>query len=246
MYRPFLRRVLERAARVVVSSPLLAEHASELGDYREKCTVIPFGIDVARFAPTPELLSRAEAMRARFGSPLALFVGRLVPYKGVDVLIDAVAGLPMTTVIVGEGPERAALESRAAARSERIAFAGQVDNETLAALYTACDVFVLPSVTRAEAFGMVQLEAMACGKPVISTNLQSGVPWVNRHGETGLVVEPGDATGLRDAIVRLLEDADLRRTLGRAASARVLSEFTVSQMVARTVSLYREVAAGRA
>ncbi len=242
MYRPFLRRVLERAARVVVSSPLLAEHASELGDYREKCTVIPFGIDVARFAPTPELLSQAEVMRARYGSPLALFVGRLVPYKGVDVLIDAVAGLPVTTVIVGEGPEKAALESRAAARSARIAFAGQVDNETLAALYTACDVFVLPSVTRAEAFGMVQLEAMACGKPVISTNLQSGVPWVNRHGETGLVVEPGDATALREAIVRLLEDTDLRRTLGQAASARVLSEFTVSQMVARTVSLYQEVA----
>jgi rhamnosyl/mannosyltransferase len=185
-------------------------------------------------------------MRARYGSPLALFVGRLVPYKGVDVLIDAVAGLPLTTLVVGEGPERAALEARAAARSARVAFAGEVDNETLAALYTACDLFVLPSVTRAEAFGMVQLEAMASGKPVISTNLQSGVPWVNRHGETGLVVEPGDAAALRDAIVRLMNDAELRGTLGQAASARVLREFTVSQMVTRTVSLYREVAAGPA
>jgi rhamnosyl/mannosyltransferase len=246
MYRPFLRRVLARAARIVVSSPLLAAHAAELGDYRHKCTVIPFGIDVARFAQTPELVRRADEMRARYGSPLALFVGRLVPYKGVDVLIDAVAGLPLTTLVVGEGPERAALEARAAARSARVAFAGEVDNETLAALYTACDLFVLPSVTRAEAFGMVQLEAMASGKPVISTNLQSGVPWVNRHGETGLVVEPGDAAALRDAIVRLMNDAELRGTLGQAASARVLREFTVSQMVTRTVSLYREVAAGPA
>jgi rhamnosyl/mannosyltransferase len=245
MYRPFLRRVLARAARIVVSSPLLAAHAAELGDYRDKCTVIPFGIDVARFARTPTLVARAEAMRTRYGSPLALFVGRLVPYKGVDVLIDAVAGLPFTTVVVGEGPARPALEARAAACSARIAFAGEVDNDTLAALYTACDVFVLPSITRAEAFGMVQLEAMACGKPVISTNLQSGVPWVNRHGETGLVVEPGNAAALRDGIVRLIEDEDLRRRLGDTASTRVQREFTVSQMVERTVSLYREVAAGR-
>jgi rhamnosyl/mannosyltransferase len=164
----------------------------------------------------------------------------------VDVLIDAVAGLPLTTVVVGEGPARAALEARAAARSARITFAGEVDNETLAALYTACDFFVLPSVTRAEAFGMVQLEAMACGKPVISTNLRSGVPWVNRHGETGLVVEPGDAAGLRNAIVRLIEDDALRCRLSEAAFARVHREFTVSQMVQRTVSLYREVATGHA
>jgi rhamnosyl/mannosyltransferase len=246
MYRPFLRRVLARAARIVVSSPLLAAHAAELVDYRDKCTVIPFGIDIARFAPTPALLSRAGELRAQYGSPLALFVGRLVPYKGVDVLIDAVAGLPLTTVVVGEGPARAALEARAAARSARITFAGEVDNETLAALYTACDFFVLPSVTRAEAFGMVQLEAMACGKPVISTNLRSGVPWVNRHGETGLVVEPGDAAGLRNAIVRLIEDDALRCRLSEAAFARVHREFTVSQMVERTVSLYREVATGHA
>jgi rhamnosyl/mannosyltransferase len=241
MYRPFLRRVLARAARIVVSSPLLAAHAAELIDYREKCTVIPFGIDVGRFAPTPALLARAAELRARYGSPLALFVGRLVPYKGVDVLIDAVDGLPLTTVVVGEGPERAALEARATGRSARIEFAGEVDNDTLAALYTACDVFVLPSVTRAEAFGMVQLEAMACGKPVISTNLKSGVPWVNRHDETGIVVEPDDAASLRTAIARLIADDDLRRTMGDAAAARVAREFTVSQMVERTVSLYREV-----
>jgi rhamnosyl/mannosyltransferase len=96
--------------------------------------------------------------------------------------------------LVGSGPLKATWEALAAelGLSARVQFVGEVDQQTLTALYRACDVFVLPSVTRAEAFGMVQLEAMACGKPVISTLLPSGVPWVNRDGETGLVVPPFD------------------------------------------------------
>jgi rhamnosyl/mannosyltransferase len=105
-------------------------------------------------------------------------------------------------------------------------------------------MLVLPSVTHAEAFGMVQIEAMACGKPVISTNLPSGVPWVNQHGETGLVVTPGDAAALGEAIATLAGNEPMRQRMGLAARRRVEREFTAVRMAERTVALYHEVAAG--
>ena len=243
LYRPFLRRVLDRAARIVVSSPNLAASAQELVAHQSKCVVIPFGIEPRRFAPAPEVEARAAALRELQGPrPIVLFVGRLVPYKGVNVLLDAVRDLDVTTVIVGSGPLRSALETQASGNS-RVSFAGDVDEETLVAWYRACDMFVLPSVTRAEAFGMVQLEAMAAARPVVSTRLESGVPWVNRDRETGFVVEPGDATAMRDAIALLVHDARLRTAMGAAGAARVAAEFTVTRMAERTVALYQQVLA---
>jgi rhamnosyl/mannosyltransferase len=243
MYEPFLRRVLDRAARVVVSSPALAEHAAALQPYRAKCRVVPFGIELDRLACTPAVAARAEAIRRDHPGPRALFVGRLVPYKGVSVLLEAVSGLDLTTFVVGGGPLEAALRSQAAraARPDRVVFTGEVPDDEVIALYHACDMFVLPSVTRAEAFGMVQLEAMACGKSVVSTNVPSGVPWVNRHGVSGLVVPAGDSGALREAISALATGEALRLQLGAGARARVEREFTAARMAERTVALYREV-----
>jgi glycosyltransferase involved in cell wall biosynthesis len=241
MYEPFLKRVLDRASRIVVSSPKLTEHAAALQPYRDKCLVVPFGIELAKLAPTPAVAARARALRQEHGRPIVLFVGRLVPYKGAAILIDAVRGLDVTTIVVGSGPLGPALRTQAAQSGASVVFAGEVDAQELLALYHACDLFVLPSVTRAEAFGMVQLEAMACGKPVISTDLPSGVPWVNRHGESGLVVPPENADALARAIRDLLEDHALRERLGAGARRRVEQEFTAGLMAARTVALYREV-----
>ena len=113
-------------------------------------------------------------------------------------------------------------------------------NELLAR-YQACDAFVLPSVTRQEAFGMVQLEAMLCGRPVVSTELGTGVSWVNQHERTGLVVRPGDVAELRQALGRLITDSSLRQRLGSAAQARVLSHFTAERMCSATRTLYQEI-----
>jgi rhamnosyl/mannosyltransferase len=118
-----------------------------------------------------------------------------------------------------------------------------VDDGELAALYRACNVFVLPSVTRQEAFGVVQLEAMAAGKPVVSTDLGTGVGWVNRNGETGYVIPPRDSRALHDALARLLGDAALQKSMGDAAARRVRSSFTVERMIDETLSLYRNVIA---
>jgi glycosyltransferase involved in cell wall biosynthesis len=149
-------------------------------------------------------------------------------------------------VLVGDGPLRGTLETlaRDTGVASKVLFAGEVNDEELIAWYHACDVFSLPSVTRAEAFGMVQVEAMACGKPVVSTDLPTGVPWVNRDRETGLVVPPGDAEALAGALARLAADPALRVQFGDAGRRRVAQEFTAERMAARAVSLYSEVLAG--
>jgi glycosyltransferase involved in cell wall biosynthesis len=247
-YHPLVRTVYKRARRIVVSSPHLGENAAALAPYRDRIAVIPFGIDESRWDATPAVCRRSAAIRAEAGGrPLILFAGRMVPYKGVDVLLRALAGIDAAAVLAGSGPSRDAWMAlaRELGIADRIRFAGEVPHEELAALYHACDVFVLPSVTRAEAFGYVQLEAMACGRPVVSTRLASGVPWVNRDGETGLTVPPGDPAALGTALALLTADADLRQRLGAAGRARVRSEFTLDRMRMAAAAMYRELAGTR-
>jgi rhamnosyl/mannosyltransferase len=244
-YHPLARRAYERARRIIVSSPLLAEHAAALAPYRERVRVIPFGIDLSRWDVTPALCARASAIRSSVGSrPLILFAGRMVPYKGVGVLLRAMVGLEAAAIFVGDGPSRAGwtAEAEELQLSDRVRFAGEVTHDELAALYHACDIFVLPSVTRAEAFGYVQLEAMACRKPVVSTRLPSGVPWVNRHGESGLTVPAGDADALRRTLAELAGDAVLRARLGQGGRLRVEREFTLEIMRRSAAAVYREAA----
>jgi glycosyltransferase involved in cell wall biosynthesis len=242
-YRPFLRFALTRAVRIVVSSPTLGASAPELQDFQAKCDVIPFGIELQDPAKLEETSQRAAEIRRDMNQPIVLFVGRLVPYKGVDVLLEALTGLDAMALIVGEGPLRARLEDQARTLgvAGQVRFLGAVDDDELAALYRACNVFVLPSVTRQEAFGVVQLEAMAAGKPVVSTDLGTGVGWVNRNGETGYVIPPRDARALRDALAHLLGSAALQKSMGEAAAKRIRSSFTLERMIDDTLALYRDV-----
>lgn len=244
-YRPFLRFALSRAARIIVSSPTLAASAPQLQEWRSKCTVVPYGVEARDGQPPGQLAARVRDIREREDRPILLFAGRLVPYKGVDVLLEAMRGLDAVALIVGQGPKLSDLQrnARALGVDDRVRFLGSVTDAELAALYGACDVFVLPSVTRQEAFGVVQLEAMAAGKPVVSTDLGTGVAWVNQHGETGLVVPPRDPDALRTAIGRLLGDPALRMSLGDGAARRWKASFTVERMIAATLTVYDEVMA---
>lgn len=250
-YAPFLRRCIHKVDAIIVSSPQMLQVSPWLAEAEpERCVVIPFGLDYRRFV-SDACRIRADELRAQLcgSQPLVLSVGRLVYYKGFEYLIEAVAGIPsVELVIIGRGPLRERLQALAA----RLGCANRVhllrvdDDDELAAWYHACDVFCLPSVEPAETFGQVQLEAMACGKPVVSTRLGTGVEFVNQDGVTGLTVPPRDAVRLREALNRLLNDPSLRAEMGRAARRRALSDFSAEVMAQKTLSLYEEVLRRRA
>jgi glycosyltransferase involved in cell wall biosynthesis len=241
-FRPILKHLLDRSDAIVVATPNYVRSSPVLVKYRERCHVIPYGIPTDAFeGPSTEV----DELRARFGPRLVVSVGRLVYYKGFESLIDAMGQVDGHLLIVGDGPLRGALEARARARGveDRVTFLGTVQDA--APYYHAADVFVLASVARSEAFGIVQIEAMACGKPVVNTGLDSGVPYVSRDGESGLTVPPAEPPALARAINRLLGDAGLRARYGDAGRRRVQEEFTQETMAQRFLQLYEEVT-GRA
>jgi rhamnosyl/mannosyltransferase len=239
-----LQRVLyRRAACVVVSSPVLAAE-SPLVRQARRVAVVPFGIRVDRFKGLDDRQRQlAESIRRRYPSPRALFVGRLVYYKGLDILIDALTDAPGTLMLAGDGPLDAQLRERAVARGvlDRVHFLGRIADADLPAYYHGSDLFVLPSIARTETFGVVQVEAMAAGLPVISTNLPTGVPWVNQHGVSGLVVPAGDRRALTEALVRLANDGSLRATLAANAARRAEAMFNLDTMIDRFRAVVEDV-----
>jgi len=246
LYRPLLDRILDRVDLIVAASPQMIEHSPFLAPRAEKCRLVTYGVPVERQLDTPATLERAAAIRAEHGGrKIVLFVGRLVYYKGSDVLVDAMASVDADLIFVGTGPLEPQLREAAGRHgiADRITFLPPQPDAELAALYHAADVFTLPSVARSEAFGLVQVEAMAAGTPVVSTTLTTGVPFVNQNGVTGLTVAPGDVAALSDALSRILGDDELRARLGAAARERALSEFTIPRMCAGYADVYREAIA---
>ena len=232
-YTRFVQRALYRRADcVVVSSPTLAARSPLVRSAR-RVAVIPFGIDLRRFARPDPLHPRVEKLVSQSARPRALFVGRLVYYKGVHVLLEAARDWPGSVVIVGDGPLEAELRDRADALgiADRVHWAGRVADDELPSYYAAADIFVLPSIAPTETFGVSQVEAMASGVPVVSTNLPTGVPWVNQDGVSGLVVEPRDAGALSTALIALARDPGLRARLGEGARRRARADFSRERMV---------------
>ncbi|MBW7882232.1 MAG: glycosyltransferase [Caldilineaceae bacterium] len=244
LYRPFLWQVLRRASLIAVSNPVYIDDSPFLRRHRDKCRVVHFGVDLERFAVTPALSAQAEQWRARFsGQLLVLFVGRLRHYKGINVLIEAMRTVEGGhALIVGVGPMETEWRTLAAELgvTDRVTFLGEVSDADVLSLYHAADLFVLPSTNRAETLGIVQLEAMACALPVISTELGTGTSYVNQHEKTGLVVAPNDATTLAAALRTLLADKSLRRTMGEAGRRRVEEHFTRQALLKQTLDFYQE------
>ncbi len=243
-YRPFIHHFLSMTDRILVSSPALVEHSDILSLYRDRCEVVPLGLDLKWTGDRGKRSVRVEEIRMLRGTPLILFVGRLVYYKGLQYLIDAMAELAAAKlVIVGSGPLQGALERQIQSHQlrDRVTILPHMDSEELYSYYEACDVFVLPSTERSEAYGLVQIEAMASGKPVVSTEIQTGTTFVNQNGKTGFTVPPRDAGALAHAIEKLLRDNELRARFGRQAEERALREFTTESMVDRTYDIYRRL-----
>ena len=241
LYRPFLWKVLYRADRIIATSPNYIESSPYLRPLKHKCRVVPLSIEIERFLDADP--SQVQQIRAMYGSPLILFVGKLRYYKGLHYLLRAMPEIPGKLLIIGEGPMESDLRQLTISLnlSGKVFFLGEVSDEELPAYYHACDVFVLPASERSEAFGTVQIEAMASGLPVVCTELGTGTSFVNVHGKTGLVVPARDSAVLATAILSLLGDEQLRQEMGRNARERALQEFSLQTMVDRITKLYEEV-----
>jgi rhamnosyl/mannosyltransferase len=246
LYRPLLHRALRGASAIIVPTEQHIAASVELSAIGtpERIEVIPFGFDLARFTRPHPLATR---LRERHPGRLILALGRHVYYKGFDVLIRAMPAIDSSArlVIGGAGPLTAQWQALAheTGVADRVTFVGMVAEPDLPAWYQACDVFCLPAVSQAEAFGIVQLEAMACAKPVVSTRLNNGVDFVNRDGDTGIVVPPGDAPALAAALNRLLQNEPMRSAMGARGRERALGEFSLEAMGARTLAVYRRALA---
>ncbi|MBI1389246.1 MAG: glycosyltransferase [bacterium] len=241
VYGAFRRAFLRRADRIIVTSPNYLETSDTLPPFRDKCEIVPFGLPLARFAHTPEADQAAKTLRRRYGGRLVLFAGVQRYYKGLHVLLEAMERIDGRLLVVGDGPLLGETLNRVKTLpySDRIIFVGRV--ESVIPYYYASDVFCLPSIYRSEAFGLVLIEAAACGLPLVSTELGTGTSYINLHEKTGLVVPPLDAGALAGSINRLLNDDALRERFGRAARERVEALFTQERMCQRILEIYRSV-----
>ena len=232
-YKPVLMKFLRRADMIITATQGHIDSSAFLPAFRDKCRVIPYGINADKYINSPARPILTEKLRDKKAVKV-LFTGRLVYYKGADVLLRAfekVQGCEL--FMVGTGSLREELETQARKLGGRVHFLGVLSDEDLKAAFRDCDIFVLPSVANSEAFGIVQLEAMVYGKPVINTSLPTGVPFVSVHGETGITVPPSDENALADALNLLAKDAPLREKYGKAAAERVNTHFLEKNVLER-------------
>lgn len=248
LYEPLQQWMLKRADAIIATSPPYAAHSPWLRPFSEKVHVVPLGIQPDRLQqPEQALVDARRALRARHGDrPLVFSIGRMATYKGFDVLIEASRALqPQALVVVGGGGELLETHREQVRRlglEDRIVFTGRLSDLEVAAYMAEAILFCLPSTNRAEAFGMVLLEAMVAGLPIVSTDIAgSGVPWVNAHGESGLNVPVQQPQALADAINLLLGNAVLARQYGDAGRRRFETHFTADRMVEQTLDVYRHV-----
>ena len=205
-FLPFIQFTLKSSNHILVATNAMIKTSAPLGRFAEKCRVVPYSVVLPKFVFTDDIRRQVLEIRDKYGKPLVLSVGRLVYYKGFSYLIQAMTNVPAHLLIIGSGPLGKALQTEieALGLSERVRLIEPVDD--LVPYYHACDIFALPSCEPSEAFGVVQIEALACGKPVVNTALASGVPEVSVDGVTGRTVPTRDAAALASALREILGD----------------------------------------
>lgn len=237
-YKPLQNWLIRRAETIVGTTPVYVRESPHLAKAQEKCTAVPIGIDALK--PDP---SKVTEIRSRFrGKKIILTLGRLVPYKGFHFLIDAMALLPddYHLILGGTGPLKEQLERQIAENGlqDKVSMIGYVDDDYLPSWFGACDCFVLTSTMKTEAFGIVQIEAMSCHKPVVATRIpQSGVSWVNEDGVSGRNVTPGKTEEYAAAIQEVAENTE---KYGESAYLRFLDCFTRKSMINKIKQLYEK------
>jgi rhamnosyl/mannosyltransferase len=244
IYGKLLHRFFKKIDKIIVNNPHIINNSEFLRHYKEKCEVIPIGINL-EWASTKLKSEDYDKIRTMSNNKLMiLFVGRLVIYKGIEYLIESMQYVENTSLtIIGSGPLEKPLKKLILDLNlkDKIKIIPEVDEESLHNYYKACDIFVLPSKNETEAYGIVQIEAMACGKPLICTELGTGTSFVNQHNVTGLVVPPRDTKELAHALNSMLNDKELREKFGNNGRIRAFTEFTSDKMLQKTYELYQQL-----
>ncbi|NHZ80524.1 glycosyltransferase [Massilia sp. CCM 8695] len=245
LYQPLKHRFLQSVDTIVATSPNYMASSAVLDRYRDKTRVITYGLDKTIY-PEPDQ-ARMDKWRAQIGERFFLFVGVLRYYKGLHILLDAVANTDYPVVIVGAGP----IETELKAHAERLGlthvlFVGALDEADKVALLTLCYALVFPSHLRSEAFGISLLEGAMYGKPMISSEIGTGTTYINIDAETGLVVPPSDPQAFGDAMRTLWDNPELAQAMGKRAEARYWELFTAEQMAKSYTALYHELVARHA
>ncbi|WP_118195435.1 glycosyltransferase [Albibacterium indicum] len=242
LYAPLQRWLIKRADLIVGTTPVYVRESPFLKGMLDKIDYIPIGVEAISADK-----EQVELLRRKYdGYRLIFSLGRLVEYKGYKYLIEALAKLDDTyrLAIGGIGPLRGELEElvdHLGVRS-RVEFLGYVSDEDVPKYFEACDLFCLSSIWKTEAFAIVQIEAMSCGKPVVSTHIKgSGVSWVNADQVSGLVVPAEDADALANAIKKLMDDRELYEQVALGGRRRYKELFTRKKMVDKSLSLYRKL-----
>lgn len=241
LYEPLQQWLLKRADVIIATSPPYVDSSSWLSRYQSKVKVVPIGIDEGQMHVEDVFLSKLRLKYA--GKKIVFSLGRLTYYKGFSSLLHAAALLPDDVVVLiggnGELHDGLQAEIDALGLSGRVQLVGKISADHLGAYYCLSDVFCLPSIARSEAFGVVLLEAMQHGKPIVATNIPgSGVPWVNIHGETGLNVEPNNPATLADALLEILNNIELATRCGNFSRDRYKKFFTADVMVGKILGIY--------
>lgn len=239
--KPIETKLLKRAHMVFVTSPQYRDGSVPLQPFKDKVRVVPNGIDESLFKLPQE--EKIDAVRKKYyGKKIVFFVGRHILYKGLEYLIKAERYVKSDCVFViaGDGPLTQHLMD--SCQSKRVYFVGRLSDEMLSRYYYAASVFVFPSITKNEAFGMALAEAMYCNTPAVTFTIPgSGVNWVNLDGVTGIEVPNGDVEAFAGAIDKLLTDDNLAKTYAEAAHQRVAKLFTVGKMMEEMEKCYIEL-----
>jgi len=244
IYRPFQEKLLQRADRIIVTTSNYIEGSADLRPYRNKCKVIPIGISKSDFVAN-ELFR--EQLKQQYKDKKVVFsIGRLIYYKGFEYLIEAAKKLPDNVVVLigGTGILKEDLQKQIEKSQveEKVTLLGNIPFENLGEYYNRADIYCLSSTERSEAFGVVLIEAMSFGCPIVSTNIKgSGVPWVNRNNDTGIVVEPKNSDLLAEAITRIATSPELATKFSINSLIRYDAEFSKEKMTQRTIELYKEL-----
>ena len=245
LYKPLLIKFLNRADMILVATQGHIDGSDYLIEYRDKCRIVPYGVE-----PNIEKLAdmfiaeQRESVNTQDKTTKFLFIGRLVYYKGCEILVEAFSKVHNAELIlVGTGPLESTLRQKVneLGINEKVVFRGSISDEEMVDCIRYCDVLVLPSIIKSEAFGLVQLEAMVFEKPVINTNLPSGVPYVSINKETGLTVEPGSVKQLTKAMQWLVDHEEERRIMGKKGRIRAKKYFTTPDMINNIENVYMEL-----